>query len=155
MISSTYRNRINAWKEAGQTIVFTNGCFDLLHPGHIDSLEKCRSFGDRLVVGLNSDASVKILKGVDRPIMDAHSRKRCLDALTCVDMVIIFEDDNPEALIKEVLPDILAKGSDYDLSNIMGTDIVLRNGGKVEQISLVPGYSTTEIINKIRKQIDK
>ncbi|MEQ9302761.1 MAG: D-glycero-beta-D-manno-heptose 1-phosphate adenylyltransferase [Marinoscillum sp.] len=143
--------QIKSWKASGEVVVFTNGCFDLLHPGHIDSLEKCRRLGDKLIVGLNSDTSVKRLKGVNRPILDEESRKKCLMALWCVDMVVIFAEDTPRPLIELVLPDILAKGRDYDLSNIVGADIVLRNGGRVEQIALIPGYSTTAIINKIKQ----
>lgn len=143
--------RINEWKSQGQEIVFTNGCFDILHAGHVDYLEKASLKGDRLVVGLNTDDSVRRIKGEKRPIIDESSRSRVLAALGFVDAVVLFEEDTPIELIKQLLPDILVKGKDYDISNIVGADIVMQNGGKVETIDLTEGLSTTNVISKIRK----
>ncbi|WP_421893964.1 D-glycero-beta-D-manno-heptose 1-phosphate adenylyltransferase [Marinoscillum sp.] len=139
------------WRGDGQQIVFTNGCFDLLHLGHIDGLEKARRFGDRLIVGLNSDASVQRLKGEDRPLNNENIRSRMLAALEFVDVVVIFDEDTPASLIAEVLPDVLVKGSDYQTGNIAGSDIVLRTGGRVELIELTKGFSTTSIIEQIKR----
>ncbi|MEQ8582248.1 MAG: D-glycero-beta-D-manno-heptose 1-phosphate adenylyltransferase [Marinoscillum sp.] len=139
------------WRRDGQQIVFTNGCFDLLHLGHIDGLEKARRLGDRLIVGLNSDASVQRLKGEDRPLNNENIRSRMLAALEFVDVVVIFDEDTPASLIAEVLPDVLVKGSDYQTGNIAGSDIVLRTGGRVELIELTKGFSTTSIIEQIKR----
>ncbi|MFZ5428801.1 MAG: D-glycero-beta-D-manno-heptose 1-phosphate adenylyltransferase [Bacteroidota bacterium] len=139
------------WKRAGDKIVFTNGCFDILHRGHIDYLARTAGLGDRLIVGLNSDDSVYRLKGAGRPVMDEESRAFILAALFFVDAVVLFNDDTPESLISKVLPDFLVKGSDYEIHEIAGQDTVLSNGGRVETISLVPGFSTSDIIGKIRK----
>lgn len=133
-------------------MVFTNGCFDILHLGHVDYLEKARQRGDKLVLGLNTDLSVKRLKGADRPLNDEYSRGRLLAALAFVDALTYFDEDTPYELIKELKPDILVKGNDYLAENIVGADIVIANGGKVETIALVEGYSTTNIIEKIKKQ---
>lgn len=133
-------------------IVFTNGCFDLVHLGHIDYLEKSKALGDILVVGLNSDKSINIIKGEHRPIIDEVSRARLLAALQFVDYVVLFDEDTPIELIKSIKPDILAKGNDYDISNIVGAEIVLSNGGKVETIDLVPGYSTSRLIEIIKEK---
>ncbi|WP_255517991.1 D-glycero-beta-D-manno-heptose 1-phosphate adenylyltransferase [Fulvivirga sp. M361] len=141
---------MNEWQGAGQKVVFSNGCFDILHLGHIDYLEKARNLGDRLVVGLNTDQSVRKLKGEERPVTDEISRARMLAALEFVDMVVHFSDDTPYSLIKELKPDILVKGDDYLAENIVGADIVISNGGEVKTVSLVPGYSTSGIINKIK-----
>ena len=143
--------KINDWKTEGKKIVFTNGCFDILHAGHVDYLEKARLKGDRLVVGLNTDDSVRRIKGEMRPIVDESSRSRVLAALEFVDAVVMFDEDTPFELIKELLPDILVKGKDYDISNIVGADIVMENGGKVETIELTEGLSTTNVISKIKK----
>ncbi len=134
-----------------QIIVFSNGCFDILHAGHVEYLEKAREKGDFLVIGLNTDASVKRLKGEDRPINAEESRARILAALAFVDMVVLFNEDTPYELIQALLPDVLVKGKDYDISNIVGADIVMGNGGKVETIELVEGLSTTSVIEKVRK----
>ena len=131
-------------------MVFTNGCFDILHLGHIDYLEKARAIGDKLVVGLNSDDSVRRLKGESRPVNDITARSRMLAALDFVDAVVPFEEDTPLALISELLPDVLIKGDDYQIENIVGSDVVIQNGGSVETIALVKGYSTTSIINKLK-----
>ena len=134
-----------------QQVVFTNGCFDILHLGHVDYLEKAASKGDKLIVALNTDASVSKLKGPSRPINSEQARARIIAALSFVDAVTFFSEDTPLSLIKQLMPDILVKGSDYDLSNIVGADIVMEKGGKVETIDLVEGYSTTNIINKINQ----
>ncbi len=144
--------RVDKWKNSGQKVVFTNGCFDILHLGHIDYLEKARSLGDKLVVAVNSDDSVKRLKGINRPINDQVSRMRILAALQFVDGVVSFNEDTPLKLIEEILPDLLVKGRDYKIGNIVGADSVLQNGGKVKTIDLVKGYSTTNILKKLIKQ---
>lgn len=141
---------VKKWKAQGESIVFTNGCFDLLHLGHVDYLEKSRNLGDRLIVGVNSDHSARLLKGSDRPINDANARMRLLASLDFVDMVILFEEETPERLIKAFLPDVLVKGSDYKIGNIAGANIVLENGGSVETIELLESYSTTQLIRKIK-----
>lgn len=144
--------RVSTWKAEGLQVVFTNGCFDILHLGHIDYLEKARHLGDKLVIGVNTDSSVKRLKGPLRPLNDEYSRTRILAALAFTDAVTLFDEDTPYALIGELKPDILVKGNDYLAENIVGADIVIANGGKVETISLVEGYSTSNIIDKIKKQ---
>ncbi len=138
-------------KSMGKKVVFSNGCFDILHAGHVDYLEKAREKGDFLVVALNTDASVRRIKGDDRPVNNQDSRARVLAGLGCINMVILFDENTPYDLIKMINPDILVKGKDYDLSNIVGADIVLQNGGKVETIELTEGLSTTSVIDKIKK----
>ncbi len=135
-------------KEAG--IVFTNGCFDIVHLGHVDYLEKARNLGNKLVLGLNTDQSIRKLKGPDRPINNEYARARVLAAMQFVDAVILFDEDTPYELIKYINPDILVKGNDYSIQNIVGADIVLAKGGKVETIELVNGYSTSSVISKIK-----
>jgi D-glycero-beta-D-manno-heptose 1-phosphate adenylyltransferase len=137
------------WRALGQKVVFTNGCFDLLHLGHVDYLEKARQLGDKLVLGLNTDASISRIKGADRPLQDEVSRARVMASLSFVDAVVLFDNDTPLELIKAVLPDILVKGDDYSITQIVGHEIVLANGGEVKTVPLVKGYSTTNIINKI------
>jgi D-glycero-beta-D-manno-heptose 1-phosphate adenylyltransferase len=139
------------WQRSGQKIVFTNGCFDIVHLGHIDYLEKARSMGDRLVLGLNTDASVSRLKGPGRPVVDEHARARLMAALSFVDTVILFDEPTPKELIEALKPDILVKGDDYTVETIVGADFVQSNGGEVKTVSLVPGYSTTALIEKIKK----
>ncbi|HSZ25375.1 MAG TPA: D-glycero-beta-D-manno-heptose 1-phosphate adenylyltransferase, partial [Cytophagaceae bacterium] len=124
------------WKKEGK-IVFTNGCFDLLHLGHVDYLEKAKNLGEKLVVGLNSDASVQRLKGSSRPITDENSRSRVMAALEFVDAVILFDEDTPLELIQFIKPDILVKGNDYSIETIVGADVVLKSGGSVETVPLV------------------
>ena len=144
---------VRAARLAGQRIVFTNGCFDLLHPGHIRNLQQARSFGDRLVVGLNTDASVARLKGSGRPILPYVARAEMLLALSCVDWVLGFgttEDDTPLRLINEVAPEILAKGADYDLAEIIGADAVIARGGRVVQLDYHLGWSTTNLVARIK-----
>lgn len=142
--------QIRSWQNDGKKVVFSNGCFDILHLGHIDYLEKARAFGDKLVIGLNSDLSVKQLKGDSRPVNGVDARARMLAALSFVDGVTVFEEETPRELIEFLLPDILVKGSDYKVENIVGADSVIANGGTVKTIDLVNGYSTTDIIEKIK-----
>jgi rfaE bifunctional protein nucleotidyltransferase chain/domain len=132
-------------------VVFTNGCFDLLHRGHVEYLEKASNAGDILIIGLNSDQSTNRLKGKGRPIMPQEDRAYILASLASVDYVSIFDEDTPLDLIKVVKPDVLIKGSDYNLDEIVGRDFVEQNGGKVLTIPLVPERSTTDIINKIKE----
>ena len=128
---------INEWKQKGLKVVFTNGCFDILHLGHLDYLEKSRNLGDKLVIGLNTDGSVRQLKGPNRPINAEFSRARMLAALSFVDMVIPFDEETPLELIKKVKPDILIKGKDYSIENIVGAEFVLANGGEVKTIEIL------------------
>lgn len=144
--------RLASWRVHDQRIVFTNGCFDLLHLGHVDYLEKARRLGDRLVLGLNTDASVSRLKGPSRPTQDEQSRARVIAALEFVDMVVFFDEDTPLELIKLVQPDILVKGDDYTVETIVGAKEVIAAGGKVETVPLVQGYSTSAIVNKIKDE---
>ena len=144
------RKLVSLWKHQGKHVVFTNGCFDLLHLGHVDYLEKARNLGDALVVGLNTDDSVSRFKGPQRPIQDQQSRARIMAALQSVDLVVFFNEDTPYKLISELLPQILVKGSDYLAENIVGADVVKNAGGVVKTIDFVPGYSTTQIVEKIK-----
>lgn len=146
------KSQIETWQKAGKKVVFTNGCFDILHLGHIDYLEKAQTMGDKLVVGLNSDNSVSKLKGPDRPINKEYARSRMLAALSFVDGVTVFSEETPKELIEYLLPNILVKGSDYSIETIVGADTVLRNGGEVKTIDLVNGYSTSNIIEKIKEK---
>jgi len=139
----------NQWKKNRETIVFTNGCFDIIHPGHVRYLEKAKALGDRLVVGLNSDQSVARIKGPSRPIMDEKSRAEVLAALSSTSAIIIFEEDTPYRLIEELQPQVLVKGGDWAPHEIIGADIVQKGGGKVEVIPYVEGFSTTSIISKV------
>lgn len=141
---------LKEWKHAGYKVVFTNGCFDLVHRGHIDSLAKAAEFGDRLIIGLNSDVSVKMLKGENRPLIDQQSRAVLLASLLMVDAVVMFDEITPYELIKDIIPDVLVKGSEYQIEEIAGFDIVLASGGKVERIELTEGLSTTDLIRKIK-----
>lgn len=136
---------------SGQRVVFTNGCFDILHRGHAVYLAQARDLGDLLVVGLNTDASVRRLKGPERPLNNQNDRAFLLASLACVDYVILFDEDTPENLIHTVCPDVLVKGGDYTLDNIVGADFVRSRGGIVTTISFVDGYSTTNLINKMSK----
>jgi D-glycero-beta-D-manno-heptose 1-phosphate adenylyltransferase len=144
---------ISAWKSEGKKVVFTNGVFDLLHIGHITYMAKAADLGDKLIIGLNSDASVKRIKGDDRPVNDQNSRAALLAALFFVDAIVVFEEDTPLNLITALMPDILVKGADYSVENIVGGKEVIANGGEVKTIDLVEGYSSTSIIQKIRNQI--
>ncbi|MEZ0608185.1 D-glycero-beta-D-manno-heptose 1-phosphate adenylyltransferase [Fibrella sp. WM1] len=137
------------WHRQGLRVVFTNGCFDIVHLGHIDYLEKARALGDKLVLGLNTDASVSRIKGPLRPVVNETARARLMAALQFVDIVTLFDEPTPLELIEAVRPDVLVKGDDYSVATIVGADFVLGNGGRVETIALVPGYSTTALIGKI------
>ena len=143
--------RVRAWKQNHEKVVFTNGCFDIIHLGHIDYLEKARATGDRLVVGLNTDASVSRLKGPLRPVVDESARARLIAALEFTDAVILFDEPTPVSLIEALKPDILVKGDDYTVKNIAGADFVMAQGGEVRTLPLVKGYSTSRIIEKIRE----
>ncbi|MBT8340772.1 MAG: bifunctional D-glycero-beta-D-manno-heptose-7-phosphate kinase/D-glycero-beta-D-manno-heptose 1-phosphate adenylyltransferase HldE [Desulfatitalea sp.] len=141
--------KVDAWRIAGDTIVFTNGCFDLLHPGHISLLYQARAMGDRLVVGLNTDASIKRLKGSSRPILSEPDRAAMLGALACVDMVVCFAEDTPLTLIRALKPDILVKGSDYAPGQVVGKAVVESYGGRVRLVDIVQGYSTTRLTEQV------
>ena len=147
-----YLDIIQKEREKGKKIVFTNGCFDIIHAGHVDYLEKAKSLGDFLVVGLNSDESVKRLKGPSRPVNPVDQRKKVLEALKPVDLVVVFEEDTPERLIKEIKPDVLVKGGDWKIENIVGADFVMSYGGKVYTIDFVYDTSTTKIIEKVKNE---
>ena len=143
---------INRIKAKRKKIVFTNGCFDLLHVGHIRYLAQAKKLGDFLIIGLNSDSSVKELKGKDRPINSFDDRATLLSAIESVDLVIMFEEQTPENLIKDIVPDILVKGGDYNIEDIVGYQTVMQNGGQVKTLSFYDGYSSTNYINKIKKR---
>jgi rfaE bifunctional protein nucleotidyltransferase chain/domain len=142
--------RFDREKRNGKRVVFTNGCFDLLHPGHIHTLEAARAFGDVLIVGLNSDESVRNLKGPGRPLIPAAERAEILASLECVDAVLIFDDLTPQKVIAALLPDVLVKGGDWPGNQIVGREEVEAAGGQVVLVDVVQGYSTTEILKKIR-----
>jgi rfaE bifunctional protein nucleotidyltransferase chain/domain len=140
------------WKENGDKVVFTNGCFDILHLGHIDYLEKSSEFGTQMIVAVNSDASVRTLeKGVERPVNSEYARARLIAALEFVSMVIIFGESTPLELIQSLNPDVLVKGDDYTIETIVGAKEVIAAGGEVKTIALVPNYSTTKIIQKLKQ----
>ena len=149
--TESIQSKIAQWRFKNEKIVFSNGCFDILHRGHIEYLAQAADFGVRLIIGLNSDASVRRLKGVNRPLQDQVSRSVVLAALTFVDAVIVFDEDTPYELIKSVKPDFLVKGNDYKAEDIVGYDIVKENGGDVVTIQLVDGYSTTSIVTRMEK----
>ena len=134
-----------------RTVVFTNGCFDLLHPGHVEYLAQARALGDALVVGLNSDASVRRLNGAGRPLVPEAGRAAMLAGLRSVDAVTLFDEDTPLELIRALLPDVLVKGGDYDLDGIVGRDAVEKAGGDVRVLPFVEGYSTTDILTRVRE----
>ena len=142
-------SQIKRLKDQKNRIVFTNGCFDLLHKGHIDLLNEASTYGDILIVGLNSDKSVKILKGLDRPIENEVIRSKKLLALSNVDFVIIFDSETPKDLIIKIMPNVLVKGGDYKKDDIVGSNEVISSGGKVKIVPLTEGYSTTAIINSM------
>jgi len=139
------------WKASGETIVFTNGCFDILHRGHVDYLNKAANLGTKLIVAVNSDKSISNIKSPTRPIQDEISRSEIIASLGCVDAVTIFNSDTPFDLIKTLIPDILVKGADYNPTEIVGYDIVTENGGKVLTLNFLPGYSTSLIEKKIKE----
>ena len=146
------KSSVSSWKTKGQEIVFTNGCFDILHYGHFRYLAEARELGDRLVIGLNSKKSVRNLKGPGRPVNDEKTRLFQLAALEFVDIVVVFEEETPYELIKLLMPDVLVKGGDWPVEQIVGSDIVLENGGRVKSLTFVEGYSTTKIIQKIKRK---
>jgi D-glycero-beta-D-manno-heptose 1-phosphate adenylyltransferase len=145
-------DKCREWKEHAKQVVFTNGCFDIVHLGHVDYLEKAAALGDVLVVALNTDASVSRLKGPSRPVIAESSRARLVAALGFVDAVVLFDEATPLELIQALSPDVLVKGDDYQLSNIVGADDVIAKGGKVMTIPLVKGYSTSSIVDKIKNE---
>lgn len=147
------QRKLAAWRLGNQKIVFTNGCFDILHAGHVQSLAGAASFGNRLIVGLNSDASVKRLKSESRPIQNQDARALLLAAFQFVDLVVIFEEDTPENLIHLVNPDVMVKGGDYKIEDIVGAQWVLDQGGKVELINYLSNSSSTNIIKKIKETL--
>ncbi len=144
--------QVAAWRAAGLRVGFTNGCFDLIHPGHVRLLARARAACDRLVVGLNSDASVKRLKGEDRPVQTETARATVMASISAVDLVVLFEEDTPESLIGELLPSLLFKGADYRLDQVVGADIVRAHGGEVRLIDLEAGHSTTATIRRINQR---
>lgn len=145
-------DRLKVWRREGKSIVFSNGCFDILHRGHVEYLSKAADLGDILVIGLNTDASVKRLKGPSRPVNDEKARAVVLAALQFVDAVVFFDEDTPYNLIKCVQPDVLVKGKDYKAEDIVGYDIVTNSGGRVETIELVEGFSTTKVIEALKSE---
>ena len=144
------KTQVISWKKNGDKIVFTNGCFDIIHRGHIEVLSKSSDLGDKLIVGLNSDSSIKNLKGESRPIIDENSRAISLAALSFVHAVVLFSEETPINLISTLNPDILAKGGDYEINTIVGHEIVQKNGGEVILVPFVDGFSSTNIITKIK-----
>jgi rfaE bifunctional protein nucleotidyltransferase chain/domain len=145
------QQRRDDWKSAGEQVVFTNGCFDILHLGHVDYLEKAHQTGTKMIVGVNSDASVRVLKGPERPVNNEYARARIIASLQFVDLVIVFHEETPLELINILLPDILVKGDDYSFETIVGAKEVIAAGGQVKTIPLVPSYSTTGIIQKLKQ----
>jgi D-beta-D-heptose 7-phosphate kinase/D-beta-D-heptose 1-phosphate adenosyltransferase len=146
--------RVEEWRAAGETIVFTNGCFDLLHVGHVTLLEECRGFGSKLVLGLNTDASVQRLKGPTRPVVGERERARVMSALGAVDAVVLFDEDTPLELIAAMKPDVLVKGGDYNVDTVVGHEMVLAAGGRVEIVPTVQGFSTTNIVKKMTESTE-
>ena len=142
--------KIEKWRSENKKIVFTNGCFDLIHLGHIEILARSSDFGDKLIIGVNSDLSIKKLKGENRPIIEESSRIRQLSALEFVDAVVLFDEETPIKLIETIKPDVITKGGDYTAKNVVGNEIVSQKNGDVVIIPLTQGYSTTSILNKIK-----
>jgi rfaE bifunctional protein nucleotidyltransferase chain/domain len=151
---SSLKKEIEALKAQGKRIVFTNGCFDLLHPGHMRYLYAARQLGGYLVVAVNTDRSVKIIKGANRPIQSQDERTELLAALSFVDAVVLFDEDNPLNVIRHLVPNVLVKGGDWTEDKIIGADVVKKAGGVVKSLPFVAGYSTTALIEKIKKQRD-
>jgi len=144
-------DKVRYWKELRKKIVFTNGCFDILHAGHVHLLTEAKSLGDRLLIGLNSDQSIQNLKGLDRPLNPVEARASVLESLSIVDGVTIFQEDTPHNLIKKIIPHVLVKGGDYSIENVVGADTVIAAGGEVALIPILKGYSTSDLITRIRK----
>jgi len=145
------RPQVENWKATGKKVVFTNGCFDIVHQGHIEVLARTADLGTKLIVGLNSDSSIQKLKGKNRPIIQQQSRAILLASFSFVDAVVLFSEDTPINLISTLLPDVLAKGGDYEIETIVGHEIVYKNGGEVILVPFVNGFSSTTIIEKIKK----
>lgn len=146
----TFKSVLKTWKDNNETIVFTNGCFDIIHHGHVDSLQKSAELGTKLIVGLNNDSSATMIKGEKRPIFNEEARAIILAAFSFVDAVIIFKHETPAKLIAKILPDVLAKGEEYEIHEIAGYDTVLQNGGTVKTLKLVSDISTSDIISRIK-----
>ena len=144
------RDSLESWREAGESIVFTNGVFDLLHRGHVEYLEEAAALGARLVVGVNADGSVRRLKGEGRPLIPDHERAELVAALACVDLAVIFSEDTPDRLIRDVRPDVLVKGGDWTIDRIVGREFVESRGGRVLTIPVREGHSTTRLVARIR-----
>jgi len=147
---SAFEPTLKKWKADNETIVFTNGCFDIIHHGNVDSLQKSAAYGTKLIVGLNSDKSVTLIKGKNRPVFNEKARATILAAFAFVDAIIVFGEETPAEIIAKIIPNILVKGKEYAIHEIAGHETVLSNGGKVQTLDLVPGASTTDIINKIK-----
>ena len=145
------KQQVHQWKQMGKTVAFTNGVFDILHPGHLFSLSKAAAEADYLVVGVNADSSVKRLKGKDRPVNDEHSRALVLASLMMVDVVVLFEEDTPLTLIQSIIPDVLIKGGDYTIEQVAGSKEVIAAGGRVVINPILDGFSTTSIIEQLKK----
>lgn len=149
---NTIQKRLHQWRFKDDTIVFTNGCFDLLHAGHVSTIAQSAGYGDRLIIGLNSDSSVKKLKGEKRPLNNERNRALLLASMHFVDAVVVFDEETPESLISAIVPDVLVKGGDYKLEEVVGANIVLNNGGKVELAELLPNLSSTSLIEQITEK---
>jgi D-beta-D-heptose 7-phosphate kinase/D-beta-D-heptose 1-phosphate adenosyltransferase len=149
VIPAAIQERLEGWRAAGETIVFTNGVFDLLHRGHVEYLEEAAMLGDRLVVGVNADVSVRRLKGPARPIVPGEERAELVGALACVDAVVLFDDDTPERLIHELRPGVLVKGGDWAVDRIVGREFVESLGGRVVSVPLREGLSTSALVERI------
>ena len=149
---SEIAGQVRKWRKEGRSLVFTNGCFDLLHAGHIRYLQTAAAFADMLILGLNSDSSVRKLKGLNRPIMSQGDRALLLSAIEAIDCIVIFDEETPARLIETVLPDVLVKGGDYIAEDIVGYKTVTENGGRVEVVNYIEGKSTTGIVNLIMEK---
>lgn len=149
---TSLRQQVEMWKANGEKVVFTNGCFDLIHFGHLYYLAEAKGLGDRLIIGLNASASVSRLKGPHRPIKDEKTRLHVMASFTFVDAVTIFKEDTPFELIKSIVPDVLVKGGDWPIDQIVGADMVIAAGGEVKNLSFIEGYSTTKLEQKIKNQ---
>ena len=149
-LPSPARSLLATWRGAGETVVFTNGVFDLLHRGHVEYLEEAAALGDRLVVAVNADASVRRLKGAERPLVPEDERAEMVGALACVDLSVLFEEDTPERVIREIEPDVLVKGGDWAVDRIVGREFVEARGGRVLTVPVREGHSTTRLVARIR-----
>jgi rfaE bifunctional protein nucleotidyltransferase chain/domain len=145
-------NKVKAWKKNNQKIVFTNGCFDIIHLGHIELLAKAGDLGDKLIIGINSDLSIKSLKGEERPVLDVKSRSMIIAALNFVDAVVVFEELTPLEIIKKIQPEIIVKGGDYNEDDVVGKNFISKYDGSVIILPLTKGFSTTSILNKIENE---